>query len=131
MAGIYRDAGMTTSTENCCCWRRDTAGGRSQGVRRRRRARSDWMAVERDRGVSVSSALMSFEHEGLAFNLWTWCPEHRAATCKLFEICRLRARPLRPRRVRPADDNDPKIIMILKLPASSVIFSEFSWTTGW
>jgi len=89
------------------------------------------MAVKRDRGVSVSSALMSFEHEGLAFNLWTWCPEHRAATCKLFEIYRLRARPLRPRRVRPADDNDPKIIMILKLPASSVIFSEFSWTTGW
>jgi peptide chain release factor 3 len=27
------------------------------------------MAVERERGISVSSALMSFEHEGLAFNL--------------------------------------------------------------
>jgi peptide subunit release factor RF-3 len=27
------------------------------------------MAVERERGVSVSSAVMSFEHEGLAFNL--------------------------------------------------------------
>jgi len=27
------------------------------------------MAVERDRGVSVSSAVMSFEHEGLPFNL--------------------------------------------------------------
>jgi Multicopper oxidase len=34
-----------------------------------RRLRSDWMAVERERGVSVSSAVMSFEHEGLAFNL--------------------------------------------------------------
>ena len=31
--------------------------------------RSDWMAVERERGISVSSAVMSFEHEGLAFNL--------------------------------------------------------------
>jgi peptide subunit release factor RF-3 len=31
--------------------------------------RSDWMAIERERGVSVSSAVMSFEHEGLAFNL--------------------------------------------------------------
>jgi peptide chain release factor 3 len=35
----------------------------------RRRARSDWMAVERERGISVSSTVMSFEHEGLAFNL--------------------------------------------------------------
>jgi peptide chain release factor 3 len=35
----------------------------------RRRARSDRMAVERERGISVSSAVTSFEHEGLAFNL--------------------------------------------------------------
>jgi len=35
----------------------------------RRRVRSDWMAVERERGISVSSAVMSFEHEGLALNL--------------------------------------------------------------
>jgi peptide chain release factor 3 len=27
------------------------------------------MAVERERGISVSSAVMSFEHERLAFNL--------------------------------------------------------------
>jgi peptide chain release factor 3 len=31
--------------------------------------RSDWMAVERERGIAVSSAVTSFEHEGLAFNL--------------------------------------------------------------
>ena len=43
------------------------AGGQGQGERRR--VRSDWMAVERERGISVSSAVMSFEHEGLAFNL--------------------------------------------------------------
>jgi peptide chain release factor 3 len=35
----------------------------------RRRVRSDWMAVERERGISVSSAVMSFEHQGFAFNL--------------------------------------------------------------
>ena len=35
----------------------------------RRRVRSDWMAVERERGISVSLAVISFEHEGLAFNL--------------------------------------------------------------
>jgi peptide subunit release factor RF-3 len=27
------------------------------------------MAVERERGISVSSAVMSFEHQGLASNL--------------------------------------------------------------
>jgi Elongation factor Tu GTP binding domain len=27
------------------------------------------MAIERERGISVSSAVMSFEHEGLAFDL--------------------------------------------------------------
>jgi len=27
----------------------------------RRRVRSDWMAVERERGISISSAVMSFE----------------------------------------------------------------------
>ena len=31
--------------------------------------RSDWMAVERERRISVSSAVMSFEHEWLAFDL--------------------------------------------------------------
>jgi peptide chain release factor 3 len=35
----------------------------------RRRARSDWMAVEGERGISVSWAVMTFEHKGLAFNL--------------------------------------------------------------
>jgi peptide chain release factor 3 len=35
----------------------------------RRRVRSDWMAVECRRSISVSSAVMSFEREGLAFNL--------------------------------------------------------------
>jgi peptide chain release factor 3 len=35
----------------------------------RRRVRSDWMAVKCRRGISVSSAVMSFEHQGLAFNL--------------------------------------------------------------
>jgi peptide chain release factor 3 len=31
--------------------------------------RSDGIAVERERGIPVFSAVMSFEHEGLAFNL--------------------------------------------------------------
>jgi peptide subunit release factor RF-3 len=34
------------------------------------------MAVELERGVSVSSAVMSFEHEGLAFNLLDTLGDH-------------------------------------------------------
>jgi hypothetical protein len=45
------------------------AGGRGRVRGERRRVRSDWSAVERERGISVSSVVMSFEHEGLAFNL--------------------------------------------------------------
>ena len=61
----HPDAGKTTLTEKLLLF-----GGaiqlagevRARGDRRR--ARSDWMAIERERGISVSSAVMSFEHEG-------------------------------------------------------------------
>jgi len=86
----------------------------------RRRVRSDWIAVDRERGISVSSTVMNFEHEGLAFNLLD-TPGHqdfsedtyRALTAvdiavmvpdaakgieeqtrKLFEVCRLRDVPI-------------------------------------
>ena len=82
--------------------------------------RSDWLAVERERRISVSSAVMSFEHEGLAFDLLD-TPGHQdfsedtyrtltavdsavmvldaakgieEQTCKLFEVCRLRDVPI-------------------------------------
>jgi hypothetical protein len=51
----------------CCLTARSK--GEVKARSERRRVRSDWMAVERERGISVSSAVMSFEHEGLAFNL--------------------------------------------------------------
>ena len=66
----HPDAGKTTLTEKLLLF-----GGAIQlagGVKargERRRVRSDWMAVERERGISVSSAVMSFEHVRLAFNL--------------------------------------------------------------
>src|SRR3546814_6145411 len=34
-----------------------------------RRARSDWMKIEQQRGISVTSSVMTFEHAGLIFNL--------------------------------------------------------------
>eukprot|EP01035_Chromulina_nebulosa_P002379 gene2379-3218_t len=66
----HPDAGKTTLTENLLL-----AGGaiRAAGaVRARgenRRTRSDWMKIERERGISVSASVMTFDHDGLMFNL--------------------------------------------------------------
>jgi peptide chain release factor 3 len=117
----HPDAGKTTLTEHLLL-----AGGaiRAAGaVRARgenRRTRSDWMKIERERGISVSASVMSFEHIGLMFNLLD-TPGHEdfsedtyrtltaadaavmvldaakgiePQTLKLFEVCRLRDIPI-------------------------------------
>jgi small GTP-binding protein len=66
----HPDAGKTTLTEKLLLFGGAIQlAGEVKARGDRRRARSDWMAVERERGISVSSAVMSFGHEGLAFNL--------------------------------------------------------------
>ncbi len=66
----HPDAGKTTLTESLLL-----AGGAihlAGAVAARgeaRRTRSDWMKIERERGISVSSSVMMFEHRGLVFNL--------------------------------------------------------------
>jgi peptide chain release factor 3 len=117
----HPDAGKTTLTENLLL-----AGGaiRAAGqVRARgenRRTRSDWMKIERERGISVSASVMTFDFEGLLFNLLD-TPGHEdfsedtyrtltaadaavmvldaakgiePQTLKLFEVCRLRDIPI-------------------------------------
>ena len=117
----HPDAGKTTLTEHLL-----RAGGAIQlagNVRakgERRRTRSDWMGIERDRGISVVTSVMTFEHKGCVFNLLD-TPGHEdfsedtyrtltavdaavmvidaakgieARTRKLFEICRLRDIPI-------------------------------------
>ena len=117
----HPDAGKTTLTEHLLL-----AGGaiRAAGaVRARgenRRTRSDWMKIEKERGISVSASVMSFEHQGLMFNLLD-TPGHEdfsedtyrtltaadaavmvldaakgiePQTLKLFEVCRLRDIPI-------------------------------------
>jgi peptide chain release factor 3 len=117
----HPDAGKTTLTEHLLL-----AGGaiRAAGaVRARgenRRTRSDWMKIERERGISVSASVMTFEHDGLLFNLLD-TPGHEdfsedtyrtltaadaaimvldaakgiePQTLKLFEVCRLRDIPI-------------------------------------
>src|ERR1700761_7372693 len=117
----HPDAGKTTLTENLLL-----AGGaiRAAGaVRARgenRRTRSDWMKIERERGISVSASVMTFEHDDKLFNLLD-TPGHEdfsedtyrtltaadaavmvldaakgiePQTLKLFEVCRLRDIPI-------------------------------------
>src|SRR5438132_5840193 len=66
----HPDAGKTTLTEKLLLFGGAIQlAGEVKAHGERRRVRSDWMAVERERGISVFSAVMSFEHQGLAFNL--------------------------------------------------------------
>src|SRR3954463_1501002 len=117
----HPDAGKTTLTEN----RLSAAGaiheaGEVRARGDRRRARSDWMAIEQQRGISVTSSVMTFEKNGILFNLLD-TPGHQdfsedtyrtltavdsaimvidaakgieAQTRKLFEVCRLRNIPI-------------------------------------
>src|SRR6195952_5130099 len=117
----HPDAGKTTLTERLL-----RAGGAIQlagNVRakgERRQTRSDWMGIERERGISVVTSVMTFEFENLVFNLLD-TPGHEdfsedtyrtltavdsavmvidaakgieARTRKLFEVCRLRDIPI-------------------------------------
>ena len=117
----HPDAGKTTLTEKLLLF-----GGAIQmagAVKARgdaRRARSDWMKVERERGISVSASVMSFDYADRSFNLVD-TPGHEdfsedtyrtltavdsavmvidaakgieAQTLKLFEVCRLRDVPI-------------------------------------
>ncbi|MEA3000796.1 MAG: peptide chain release factor 3 [Sphingomonadales bacterium] len=117
----HPDAGKTTLTEKLLY----SAGAIHQAgeVRARgdrRRARSDWMQIEQQRGISVTSSVMTFKKDGLLFNLLD-TPGHQdfsedtyrtltavdsaimvidaakgieAQTRKLFEVCRLRNIPI-------------------------------------
>ncbi|MGY8986294.1 MAG: GTP-binding protein, partial [Sphingomonadales bacterium] len=66
----HPDAGKTTLTEKLLLF-----GGAIQlagAVKARgekRRAHSDWMKVERERGISVSASVMTYEFQGKTFNL--------------------------------------------------------------
>ena len=117
----HPDAGKTTLTEKLLLF----AGaiqlaGAVKARGEARRAHSDWMKVERERGISVSASVMTFEHDGNRFNLLD-TPGHEdfsedtyrtltavdsavmvldaakgieAQTRKLFEVCRLRDVPI-------------------------------------
>lgn len=66
----HPDAGKTTLTEELLLFGGAIRlAGHVKARGERRRTQSDWMEMERARGISVSSSVMTFEHEGLVFNL--------------------------------------------------------------
>src|SRR5579864_7217166 len=117
----HPDAGKTTLTEKLLLFGGAiNLAGQVKAKGERRNTRSDWMKIERERGISVVTSVMTFEFEGLVFNLLD-TPGHEdfsedtyrtltavdsavmvidaakgieARTRKLFEICRLRDIPI-------------------------------------
>jgi peptide chain release factor 3 len=117
----HPDAGKTTLTEKLLLFGGAIQlAGAVKAKGDRRRARSDWMKVEQERGISVTSAVMTYDYAGHTFNLLD-TPGHEdfsedtyrtltavdsavmvldcakgieAQTLKLFEVCRLRDMPI-------------------------------------
>ncbi|HEX5280217.1 MAG TPA: peptide chain release factor 3 [Micropepsaceae bacterium] len=117
----HPDAGKTTLTEQLLLLGGAIRlAGQVKARGEARRARSDWMKIEQERGISVTTAVMTFEYEGAVFNLLD-TPGHEdfsedtyrtltaadsavmvidaargieSQTRKLFEVCRLRDIPI-------------------------------------
>ena len=117
----HPDAGKTTLTEKFLLYGGAIQmAGQVRAKGEARRTRSDFMKMEKDRGISVSASAMSFDFDGLRFNLVD-TPGHsdfsedtyrtltavdaavmvidgakgvESQTRKLFEVCRLRDLPI-------------------------------------
>jgi peptide chain release factor 3 len=112
----HPDAGKTTLTEKLLMY----GAGAVKARRAARHATSDWLEIEKQRGISVSSSVMQFEYAGQTINLLD-TPGHQdfsedtyrvltavdaavmvidaakgveAQTIKLLEVCRLRNTPI-------------------------------------
>ena len=117
----HPDAGKTTLTEKLLLFGGAIQlAGQVKAKKDRRSTRSDWMAIERARGISVATSVMTFEYGDAVLNLLD-TPGHEdfsdqtyrtltavdsaimvidaakgieARTRKLFEVCRLRDIPI-------------------------------------
>jgi peptide chain release factor 3 len=117
----HPDAGKTTLTEKLLLQGGAIhLAGEVKARGQARRARSDWMKIEQQRGISVTSSVMTFAKDGIIFNLLD-TPGHEdfsedtyrtltavdsaimvidaakgiePQTRKLFEVCRLRSVPI-------------------------------------
>ena len=66
----HPDAGKTTLTEKLLLFGGAIQmAGSVKGRKASRHATSDWMALEKERGISVTSSVMQFPYEGRIVNL--------------------------------------------------------------
>jgi hypothetical protein len=66
----HPDAGKTTLTEKLLLFGGAiNLAGQVKAKGERRNTRSDWMKIERERGISVVTSVMTFEFQDLVFNL--------------------------------------------------------------
>ena len=66
----HPDAGKSTTTEALALHARAIGqAGATHGKAGRRATVSDWMQMEQDRGISISSAALQFEYRDAVFNL--------------------------------------------------------------
>ncbi|MCO5143206.1 MAG: peptide chain release factor 3 [Oligoflexia bacterium] len=117
----HPDAGKTTMTEKLLLYGGAIhEAGEVKAKKERRSARSDWMKLEQERGISVSTSVMQFDYKQLKINLLD-TPGHadfsedtyrtlaavdsalmvldnakgvESQTKKLYEVCRLRKTPI-------------------------------------
>ena len=117
----HPDAGKTTMTEKLLLYGGAIhMAGTVKGRKASRHATSDWMEIEKQRGISVTSSVMQFDYHGFCINILD-TPGHQdfsedtyrtlcaadaavmmidgakgveAQTIKLFEVCRMRGIPI-------------------------------------
>ena len=66
----HPDAGKTTLTEKLLLFGGAIqAAGTVKARKSGRYATSDWMQIEKERGISVASSVMQFEHKNFVINL--------------------------------------------------------------
>ncbi len=66
----HPDAGKTTLTEKFLLYGGAIAlAGAVKGKKNTRHATSDWMEIEKQRGISVTSSVMQFNYEGFCINI--------------------------------------------------------------
>lgn len=117
----HPDAGKTTMTEKLLLYGGQLhLAGTVKGRKAAKHATSDWMDIEKQRGISVSSSVLQFDYEGYCVNILD-TPGHQdfsedtyrtliaadaaimmidgakgveEQTIKLFKVCRLRGIPI-------------------------------------